>query len=302
MAKIKKEYINKQNLEELYIKKEMSSWDIAKFIGISQTWVRKLLKEYQIPVRVAWNSKCKGKPLSEEHKRKISEANKNSEKFQKAQKERAEKRKFRIKFNCEQCQKECEITKAKFERVKNHFCSIKCSGIAKIGKFLGEKNPNWKGVRKPKKQYPRKKLETQCKNCNARVFRSKQDIKNAKYGNFCSKECKSLWLSTNVNGDKIYNFAGGYKEYYGPSWGSAKILARRRDNNTCQRCFKTKLENNNKNMDVHHLVPFREFGVENHLQANRPNNLKCFCIVCHKIEEEKYNKRKRELIKIFSSP
>jgi 5-methylcytosine-specific restriction endonuclease McrA len=66
-------------------------------------------------------------------------------------------------------------------------------------------------------------------------------------------------------------------------------MARVRDNNTCQNCSKTK-EMLGKNLDVHHIIPFRNFGVGRHEEANRLYNLISYCNKCHKIIEEQYNK------------
>jgi len=42
------------------------------------------------------------------------------------------------------------------------------------------------------------------------------------------------------------------------------------------------------NLDVHHIVPFREFGLENYKKANRLENLISLCHSCHlKSEYEK---------------
>ena len=96
------------------------------------------------------------------------------------------------------------------------------------------------------------------------------------------------WRSENVCGATLYNWKGGYEPYYGPSWPSAKRKARERDKHICQRCGVTR-EELGKNLDVHHKIPFRNFGVERHLEANALGNLICHCARCHKIVEDADN-------------
>lgn len=65
--------------------------------------------------------------------------------------------------------------------------------------------------------------------------------------------------------------------------------ARARDK-VCQRCGKTPKEAG-KALDVHHLVPFRQFGLARHAEANRIENLIALCNPCHLLTEWEGNRR-----------
>ena len=75
----------------------------------------------------------------------------------------------------------------------------------------------------------------------------------------------------------------------GPSWPAAREAARRRDGYRCQWCGAE--ERPGLQHHVHHLTPFREAGWapgenENHLWANRLENLITLCPRCHRLAEQ----------------
>ena len=76
--------------------------------------------------------------------------------------------------------------------------------------------------------------------------------------------------SLSAEGESNPNWAGGYEGYYGASWRDQRQKAVERDGGECVICGE-------EPVDVHHIRPFREFGVENHEQANRLDNLVCLC-------------------------
>ena len=72
---------------------------------------------------------------------------------------------------------------------------------------------------------------------------------------------------------------------YGPNWPEQRGRARQRDRFTCQRCGASESQTGREH-DVHHRVPFRQFGYvpgenEAYLQANDLANLVTLCRVCH---------------------
>jgi DEAD/DEAH box helicase domain-containing protein len=72
---------------------------------------------------------------------------------------------------------------------------------------------------------------------------------------------------------------------YGPNWGEQRDLARARDAYACQHCGAP--ERHGRQHDVHHLLPFREFGYspganEAYLEANLLENLITLCSTCHR--------------------
>ncbi len=87
-------------------------------------------------------------------------------------------------------------------------------------------------------------------------------------------------------GEDHPNWRGGWLPYYGPSWHPQKRKARKRDK-VCQRCGKTPDENEQA-LDVHHKIPFIEFGVKRHKEANALTNLISLCLECHPKAEKEY--------------
>ncbi|MFQ6014403.1 MAG: DEAD/DEAH box helicase [Anaerolineae bacterium] len=70
---------------------------------------------------------------------------------------------------------------------------------------------------------------------------------------------------------------------YGPDWLGQRRRTRQRDRFTCQRCGAVETD---REHDVHHLVPFRQFGYvpgknEKYKEANALTNLVTLCHTCH---------------------
>jgi DEAD/DEAH box helicase domain-containing protein len=75
---------------------------------------------------------------------------------------------------------------------------------------------------------------------------------------------------------------------YGPNWSAQREAARQRDGHRCRTCGAPERED--RQHDVHHLRPFREFGYgpgENnvYIQANALDNLLTLCSRCHRRAE-----------------
>ncbi len=67
----------------------------------------------------------------------------------------------------------------------------------------------------------------------------------------------------------------------------------RRDK-ACADCGKTEAQTG-RELDVHHIVPFRAFSVARHAEANALSNLMALCNECHTRREWEANRR-QELI------
>ncbi len=98
---------------------------------------------------------------------------------------------------------------------------------------------------------------------------------------FCSREC----YFTSNTGENHCQWRGGRVYYYGPNWYKMRGEARRAGNFECALCL-SKESDVGQELDVHHIIPFREFGIENYLQANDGDNLICLCKSCHQILEK----------------
>ena len=110
--------------------------------------------------------------------------------------------------------------------------------------------------------------------------------KNPFFGKSHSAETRtkiSQSLKGRFKGEKNPYWKGGYEPYYGPNWEEQRIKALERDGHRCRVCGVNKGK-----LDVHHIVPFRNFGRRHYLKANTLDNLITLCISCHAtLEQEK---------------
>ena len=68
--------------------------------------------------------------------------------------------------------------------------------------------------------------------------------------------------------------------YYGSNWREQRRKAHKRDHYRCQKCDITQ-SLLGRELDVHHIIPFREFGLERYIEANKLSNLVSLCPSCH---------------------
>ncbi len=273
--------LTQEQLYQLYIVEKKTTRELAEILECSQPWAIKYLRKNNVEVRKATDREppiAKGTKFTKEHKSKISlgrlEWSKNSSIEEKA---RPEKKTGQI-VNCSFCKKEIYKQNCHLE-YELHFCNKRCHG-------------DWRSLNQTGENHPKHtKFKTNCSNCNRGIVRKNCEKERSKYF-FCCVKCNGEWKSKNLVGDKIYNYIGGVdNRYYGPNWIQQRKQVRIRDNYTCQKCGITK-EEKGKNPDVHHIIPFRNFGVEKYIEANNLNNLICYCNKCHKLIEELNNKIK----------
>lgn len=130
------------------------------------------------------------------------------------------------------------------------------------------------------------KTSLTCPNCGT-VFAVKPSQSERR--RFCSKPCQGAWQSAHNTGPNNHAWQGGCAPYYGPTWRPAMRAARARDK-VCQHCGKSPTELG-KALDVHHLVPFRAFGLARHAKANDLANLVSYCSLCHLAVEWETNRK-----------
>ncbi len=94
----------------------------------------------------------------------------------------------------------------------------------------------------------------------------------------------NLGFGDYIAGDKNPRWKGGTNGYRGPNWETQRQKALERDSYTCQDCGGTEDEISGK-LEVHHIIPFEVYGIENYLEANRLENLITYCTSCHMKEE-----------------
>lgn len=114
-----------------------------------------------------------------------------------------------------------------------------------------------------------KRVPVKCNYCGKILYRWPKFVSLHKYS-FCSRRCFDLgWRGKNNPA-----WRGGHQPNYGPNWKKQKRKALERDNYICQICD---AQNNGKRLDVHHIVSFRDFGLEKYEEANRLENLVTLC-------------------------
>lgn len=127
-----------------------------------------------------------------------------------------------------------------------------------------EKNPNWKGHPIIECEYCHKKFEVK--------------LSRQKTARFCSSNCLRKWCSENLAGENSPLWKGGREPYYGLNWRRQNRRVLERDDYICQICGR---EEDGRALDVHHIIPFREFGLERYKEANQLSNLITLCRPCH---------------------
>lgn len=101
-------------------------------------------------------------------------------------------------------------------------------------------------------------------------------------------------------GVQHWNWKGGYDHYYGPNWHEQRAKALERDGYHCQYPLcSTSCDSQGQNLDVHHIIPFRLFGIKRYKEANELTNLISLCMRHHPAEE--HNSEKSDAIVMANS-
>jgi len=119
----------------------------------------------------------------------------------------------KVQIICEICKKSFEVDN--YRKTEARFCSRVCCGKANEGHipwnkgktgYLSENAKNiLRATQFKKGDIPRNKNSTtlHCEVCNKEFQVPECRKNNAK---FCSNKCRGIWISKNINGDKIYNY------------------------------------------------------------------------------------------------
>lgn len=170
---------------------------------------------------------------------------------------------------CVYCDKPVKRPKRYVETYENLFCDDICRGKWMSENLVGENHQNWNSV------------ETECAFCGKKFYCQPNRIERSEH-NFCSPECNIEWqIEAGIHrGENNPRWKGGLSFFYGENWQRQRKKARKRDNRTCQNCGITEGKIGHQ-LDVHHIVPFCEFGTDRYKKANRLSNLICLCRSCH---------------------
>lgn len=179
-----------------------------------------------------------------------------------------------VKLECDSCHSPLERSPSYIK--KHNFCNQRCHWNWNIGRYCGENNPHWHSV------------HVECAYCHKPLIRQANQ-KKEHHRHFCNHECKGLWMSEHIRGKAHPRYIGGITFDRGPNWQRQKTAARKRDDYTCQYCG-IHLSMYTRQLDVHHLRPFREYGYisgqnKNYREANRLDNLISLCKRDHALAE-----------------
>lgn len=288
--------VTKEELEDLYWNQELSTRDIAKKFGVGQTTVRRWMAKFNIKTRTSKEGKHTSVYLSKQDEL--------------AERYRVEYVKDYTKF-CEYCGKEFHVNG---RRKSQKYCSEECR---KLGRINYECRINEDGEIEYKNEYtcelcnktytnwnPRHYLRRFCDSCLSKhksdIFTNRikttcgycgkdiEVIPSRFYSNkycYCNVKCMAEHYAQIYTGENSPTWNGGKYHYQG-NWLHQAKLCRERDNNICQICGKT-AEENGKNLDVHHIKPYKSF--ENPVEANQLDNLISLCHYCHRFVHSNSN-------------
>lgn len=276
----------------------MSTRDIATKLGIGQTTVRRWLAKYDIKTRNSKESKHTSVYLEKQEVL--------------AERYRTEYVKTYTKF-CEYCGKEFQVT-GREKRKK--YCSKECSNNSKCTKefrisesgereykntykceLCGKEYTFWHPryykrrfcddcLSKHKSEIYTNRINTICGYCGKELEVIPSRFYSNKYC-YCDSKCMAQHYTQIYSGENSPTWKGGVNKHYKGNWLYQAKLCRERDNNCCQICGKTYEENENHNMDVHHIRKYRLF--EDPKEANKLENLISLCHSCHSFIHSNYN-------------
>lgn len=178
-----------------------------------------------------------------------------------------------VAVKCDYCGEEVQKQPHQLENNDHHFCSRECMGAWRSEHKAGENAAAWRGGN----------VEVACAQCGETMRKKPADAEQYDH-HFCSLECKGAWQSDHKTGENAPRWRGGSPNHYGPSWRRQRRAALSRADAACELCGLTREQHrtlHGRDLEVHHKVPFRVFGVEHHAQANALSNLVVVCRSCH---------------------
>lgn len=168
----------------------------------------------------------------------------------------------KIPCTCLHCGKVFEVYPSRLKYGEGKYCSGECSGLAHR---IDVSETTYS--RKPKSNTGRRitiYTSTTCQYCGSSFTVSLKTI-HAGHGLYCSASCS---MKAKGNNRKFSR---------GANWRAQSRLARERDKHVCRICGS---KAGKKKLDVHHIIPFKEFNGD-YLTANQLSNLITLCRQCH---------------------
>lgn len=136
----------------------------------------------------------------------------------------------------------------------------------------GSEHPNWI-----------ERYTVNCAYCNEEIQRTEWDVKQGSGIHFCSQDCRKLWNMENLNGKNAPGFVNGssYGKYCEKFNAFFKRRVRAYMGNTCLLCGKSKEENGNRDMSVHHVFGNKKVCCDTDDRVM----FAPLCMACHKTVE-----------------
>lgn len=185
----------------------------------------------------------------------------------------------KIEITCTYCGNTKDRIPSALTDSENNFCNEDCffNWVCYNGINSGENNPLYV-----------EDIKDDCDYCGGdiSVVPSRYELCEK---HFCDDLCYADWMSENAHGKNSNAWDGGAINYYGEDWDNQRKYARQRDNHLCQHCglkAEKHISEFGQTLHVHHIIPFKYFGFENHETANKLNNLVTLCSSCHKSHEK----------------
>jgi hypothetical protein len=207
---------------------------------------------------------------------------------------------------CESCGDEFEVFPYRIENESKKFCSSECQHEAqknRVNKVCGYCGDSFESIVSKKQKYCswdcrnegiKRRTESSCEWCEKVFEHRKSDDRR-----FCSVNCTENWFSSeerptsNGTGEDHWAYSGGdISRWYGPNWKESRRIA----NNRVSECEEPEC-NKSKNLQCHHIVPFRYFisddGDVDYEKANDTENLMMLCPKHHTLMDWKIRQVQR---------
>ncbi len=150
-----------------------------------------------------------------------------------------------IIVKCDYCGKELEKRACDIKNNKYHFCNYECKAKHLSTVLVGEKSSNWRGG----------DIKRTCVVCGKEFYVRRYIGISNKGGKCCSNECRYKWkrLTMSGAGNPMYEDGRSKFPYCEKFNAEFKRRVRAFFDNKCVLCGKTKEENKNHELAVHHV-------------------------------------------------
>lgn len=176
----------------------------------------------------------------------------------------------RVERECVNCGREMVVESHRAEQYDNLFCTKSCDAEWRSSHLAEDGHPMYV-----------ERIKVECASCSDTLLRRPAYVEKHER-QFCDSSCHWDWISEHQSGSDSPHWKGG-EAYYGEEWSDIRLEAIERDGGKCTRCGATRQEVKEAlghDLDVHHIIPLREFDELE--AANELENLVTLCRRCHR--------------------